>query len=124
MQGRRGDAIELFFALVGMPPEMIGEIRRGPGWPTLEALAPTLAYDSAVMGDITRGGTVPADVARRVTIPTLVLVGGASPDWMIDVGREIAAAVQNGAHRILDGQDHVVPPEVLAPVLKEFLADV
>jgi pimeloyl-ACP methyl ester carboxylesterase len=124
MQGRRGDAIELFFALVGMPPEMIGEIRRGPGWPTLEALAPTLAYDSAVMGDSTRGGTVPADVARRVTIPTLVLVGGASPDWMIDVGREIAAAVQNGAHRILDGQDHVVPPEVLAPVLKGFLADV
>jgi pimeloyl-ACP methyl ester carboxylesterase len=57
-----------------------------------------------------------------VTVPTLVLVGGASPDWMIDVGREVADAVQNGEHRILDGQEHVVPPEVLAPVLKEFLA--
>jgi pimeloyl-ACP methyl ester carboxylesterase len=121
-KGRYGDAVELFFALVGVPPEMIGEMRQGPGWAALEALAPTLAYDSAVMGDVSRGGTVPADVAGRVTAPTLVLVGGASPEWMIDVGREVADAVQNGNHRVLEGQEHVVPPEILAPVVKEFLA--
>ena len=121
-EGRRGDALELFFTLVGVPPDMIGEMRRGPGWPALEALAHTLAYDSAVMGDVSRGGAVPTDVAARVTVPTLVLVGGASPDWMIEIGREVADAVQNGEHRVLDGQEHVVPPEVLAPVLKEFLA--
>jgi pimeloyl-ACP methyl ester carboxylesterase len=120
-EGRRGDALELFFTLV-MPPDMVGEMRRGPGWPALEALAHTLAYDSALMGDVSRGGAVPTDVAARVTVPTLVLVGGASPDWMIDVGREVADTVQDGQHRILDGQEHVVPPEVLAPVLKEFLA--
>jgi pimeloyl-ACP methyl ester carboxylesterase len=121
-EGRRGDAVELFFALVGMPSEMIGEMRQNdPGWPTLEALAPTLAYDSEVMGDVSRGGTVPADLAARVTVPTLVLVGGASPEWMIDVGREVADAVQEGDHRILDGQEHVVPPEILSPVVREFL---
>jgi pimeloyl-ACP methyl ester carboxylesterase len=123
VEGRRGDALELFFALVGMPPEVIGEMRRGPSWPAFEALAPTLAYDSAVMGDITHGGTVPADVARRVTTPTLVLVGGASPEWMIDVGREVADTVRDGELRILDGQEHVVAPEVLAPVLEEFLRE-
>ena len=121
-EGRRGDAVELFFTLVGMPPDMVGEMRLGPGWPAHEALAPTLAYDSAVMGDVSRGGTVPTEFARRVTAPTLVLVGGASPEWMIDVGREVAGTVQNGEHLVLEGQEHVVPPELLGPVVVDFLA--
>jgi hypothetical protein len=102
--------------------EMVGEMRLGPGWPALEAPAPTLAYDSAVMGDVSRGGTAPSDVAGRVTAPTLVLVGGASPEWMIDVGREVAETARNGELRVLEGQEHVVPPELLAPVVTEFLA--
>jgi pimeloyl-ACP methyl ester carboxylesterase len=119
--GRRGDAAELFFTIVGMPAEMVGEMRQGPAWPAFEAVAPTLAYDSEVMGDVSRGGTLPADVAARVDAPALVLVGGAGPQWMIDVGKDVAGALQNGEHRVLDGQEHVVPPDVLAPVVEEFL---
>jgi pimeloyl-ACP methyl ester carboxylesterase len=119
--GRRGDAAELFFTIVGMPVEMVREMRRGPRWPAFEAVAPTLAYDSEVMGDVGRGGTVPEDVASRVEAPALVLVGGASPGWMIDVGRDVASAMPNGEHRVLEGQEHVVPPDVLAPVVEEFL---
>lgn len=121
-EGRRGDAVELFFKVVGMPPEMVAEMRQAPGWPALEALAPTLAYDSEVMGDVSTGGTVPVDLAGRVTARALVLVGGASPKWMIEVGRELADALQNGEHRVLKGQEHVVPPQILAPVVREFLA--
>src|ERR671916_3401090 len=54
-EGRRGDAVELFMRLVGMPREMIEGMRRTPRWAELEALAPTLAYDSEVMGDASRG---------------------------------------------------------------------
>jgi pimeloyl-ACP methyl ester carboxylesterase len=121
--GRRGDAVELFFTTVGMPAEMIGEMRRGPGWGALEALAPTLAYDSEVMGDVATGGAIPFDLARRVSAPTLVIAGGAGPDWMTDVGRQVAEALQDGELRVLDGQEHVVPPDVLAPVVEEFLAE-
>jgi len=39
---------------------------------------------------------------------------------MIDVGRQIADAMPNGRHTVLEGQEHVVVPEVLAPVLAEF----
>jgi pimeloyl-ACP methyl ester carboxylesterase len=117
---RRGDAVELFMALVGMPPEVVGEMRTDPWWADAEAMAPTLAYDSAVMGDATTGGAIPADVAARVTAPALVLVGGASPDWMVDTGRRLAEAMPNGRHRVLEGQEHVVAPELLAPVLAEF----
>jgi pimeloyl-ACP methyl ester carboxylesterase len=120
--GRRGDAVELFFTIVGIPEEVIGEMRRGPGWAFLEALAPTLAYDSEVMGDVATGGAVPVEPAGRVTAPTLVIAGGAGPDWMIEVARQVAGAVQRGQLRVLEGQEHVVPPDVLAPVVEEFLA--
>ena len=63
--------------------------------------APTLAYDSEVMGDVGRDGTVPVDQAGRVTVPALVLTGGADYPWMIDVGRRLADAMPNGRHRVL-----------------------
>jgi hypothetical protein len=46
-----------------------------PFWPDLEAAAPTLAYEAAVMGP---GNVLPAAVAQ----PTLVLNGGNSPAWL------------------------------------------
>jgi pimeloyl-ACP methyl ester carboxylesterase len=122
-EDRRGDAVELFMTTVGMPQEMVDQMRNESWWVGLEAIAPTLAYDSEVMGDISRGGTIPADQASIVTIPALVLCGGASPAWMIDVGRQLADTMPNGRHSVLEGQEHVVAPEVLAPVLAEFFAD-
>src|SRR3712207_7477758 len=61
--------------------------------------------------------------SSRVAIPALVLTGGADYPWMIDVGRRLADAMPNGRHRVLEGQEHTVPPEVLVPVLAEFFAD-
>jgi pimeloyl-ACP methyl ester carboxylesterase len=119
--GRRGDAVERFMTLVGMPQEAVTGMREGPGWAGLERIAPTLAYDSEVMGDVSRGGAIPVDTLRAVTVPTLVLTGGADHPWMIDVGRRMAEALPTGRHRILEGEEHSVPPEVLAPVLFEFL---
>jgi pimeloyl-ACP methyl ester carboxylesterase len=122
--GRRGDAVALFFTTVGMPPEAVDAMRAGPGWPALEALAPTLAHDSAVMGDVDRGGTVPHDLLARVEAPTLVLCGGASPDWMLDIGRDVAAALPAGRLEVLAGEEHVVAPDVLAPVVSGFFASI
>ena len=122
-EGRRGDAVALFMTTVGMPPEVVEDMRNEPWWAGMEEIAPTLAYDSEVMGDGSRGGTVPFDLVGRVTPPTFVLCSGASPAWMIDVTRQIADALPNGRHRVLEDQEHVVPHELLAPVLGEFFAD-
>jgi hypothetical protein len=89
----------------------------------MEAIVPTHAYDSEIMGDSTRGGTIPVDLVGGVTLPTLVLCGGASPAWMVDTTRQIADTMPNGRHCVLEGQEHVVTPELLAPVLAEFFAD-
>jgi pimeloyl-ACP methyl ester carboxylesterase len=120
---RRGDAVELVMMTTGMPREMVEEMRQTPRWAELEAMAPTIVYDSEVMGDISTGGTVPTGLLGRVTTESLVLVGGASPEWMIAVGRQVADALPNGRHSVLEGQEHVVPPEVLAPELAGFFAD-
>jgi hypothetical protein len=77
------------------------------------------------MGDISRGGTIPTDQIGGVTNPTLVLLcGGASPAWMIDIGKQVADALPNERHRVLEGQGHVVAPDMLASVMTaEFFAD-
>ena len=123
-EGRRGDAAALFMAVVGMPDEMIEGSRKEPWWPRMEAVAPTLLYDSEVMGDVSREGTIPTELLGAVGIPTLVLCGGASPGWRIEVGRQVAEGVPDGRAEVLEGQDHNVSPGVLAPVLAGFFATI
>jgi pimeloyl-ACP methyl ester carboxylesterase len=108
--GRRGDAVALFMTHVGVPEQAVAGIRTQPGWAALEAIAPTLAYDDAVLGD----GRVPT---ANGGVPTLVLSGGASPDGL---QRAAKATLPEEPHRTLDGQTHDVAPEAIAPVLAEF----
>ncbi|MGV9564967.1 alpha/beta fold hydrolase [Streptomyces sp. NPDC003480] len=115
-QGRRGDAVELFLGLTGLAPEMIANARRSPMWADMEAIAPTLAYDDAVMGD----GLVPRDLLASVTVPVLAVAGGASPEWLRRAAEAVAQAAPRGTYRTLTDQDHMVEPQVLAPVLAEF----
>jgi hypothetical protein len=42
---------------------------------------------------------------------------------MIDVGRQLAVALPDGRHEVLEDQEHVVPPEVLVPVVEDFFSD-
>ena len=53
-EGRRGDAVALFMTTVGTPPEVAEGMRNEPWWAGMEEIAPTLAYDSEVMGDGSR----------------------------------------------------------------------
>lgn len=118
--GRREEVLTYFFTMTGAPADMVAEWRAEPWWASTVALAHTLAYDSEVMGDA-QGGTVPFDLAAAAKAETLVLVGGESPAWMIDTDRALAEALPAGRLRVLAGEQHVVAPEVLVPVLVEFL---
>jgi pimeloyl-ACP methyl ester carboxylesterase len=117
-EGRRGDALELFMTVVGLPAEAIAEIRRSPYWALGEALAPTLAYDAAVVGD----GRIPHELLAAITAPTAVLTGGASPDWFRAAGRAAAAAIPGATYRELPGQTHDVAPDALAAAVDEVTA--
>jgi pimeloyl-ACP methyl ester carboxylesterase len=114
--GRGGDAVALFMTYVGMPAGAIAGMRAQPGWATLEAIAPTLAYDDEVLGD----GRVPRDLASTITGPAVVLAGSASPQGLQQAAKATADALPKAEHRTLDGQTHDVAPDALAPVLVEF----
>src|SRR5690242_10798264 len=50
--GRRGEAVEMYQTqAVGMPEQVVVQLRNAPFRPALEAIAHTLAYDAAVIGD-------------------------------------------------------------------------
>lgn len=117
-EGQRGEAAALAMRTFGTPDEMITGMRQAPVWPVFEAVAPTLAYDAALMGD----GRVPASRLSRIYVPTLVIAGGASPDWMRRAAQEVAAALPDATSYILEDQTHDVEPAALAPVLAQFFA--
>lgn len=117
-EGRRGDAVELFLRLTGLGEEMIQRARQSPMWAGMEAVAPSLAHDDAVMGD----GLLPRDRLATVRVPVLAVAGGASPEWMHRASQAVAEAVPQGRYRLLPGQTHMVEPEVLGPVLAEYVA--
>lgn len=116
-EDRRGDAISHILGGIGLPREAVEDMSRDE---RMVAMAHTLAYDSEIMGDISRGGAIPNHLLAAVTIPALVLCGGASPGWMIEVGKQVADGMPEGRHRVLEDQEHFAPPEVLAPALEEF----
>jgi pimeloyl-ACP methyl ester carboxylesterase len=116
--GRRGAAVERFMTYVGTPAGAIAGMRQGPGWPLLEAIAPTLAYDNAAMGD----GDVPRDEAAAVSVPTIVVDGAQSPEGLRDAADAVAGAIPGARRRTLAGQTHDVSPDALAPVLIEFFS--
>jgi pimeloyl-ACP methyl ester carboxylesterase len=113
--GRGGDAVASFLSDV-VQDEKAEDMRQSPEWPIMEALAPTLAYDIAVVGD----GSLPIDAAQTATMPALVLDGSASWDFMHEAADNLARAMPHATRRTLQGQTHDVSPEVLAPVLAAF----
>jgi pimeloyl-ACP methyl ester carboxylesterase len=117
--GRNGDAVEWFLSHAGVPPEALTGMRSQPEWPAFEAVAPTLAYDHAVLGD----GAVPRERAARITAPTLVASGGESPEFFARAARATAEAIPGAQHRILEGQAWGrADMAALAPVLMAFFS--
>ncbi len=117
--GHNGDAVALFVRSVGVSEKQVEAMRALPMWPGLEKLAPTLAYDSEVLGE---GHALPADLLRRVMTPTLVMHGGTGAPSMRDAARAISEAIPGAQLRTLERQTHGVSPNALAPVLQEFFS--
>jgi pimeloyl-ACP methyl ester carboxylesterase len=121
--GRRGDAVEYFLTTaVEVPAEMVAQMRMSPMWPTMEAVAHTLAYDGEVLGDAMSGKPLSRERWASVRVPTIVLDGGASPAWLRNAAQAVTDLLPNAKRRTLEGQTHTVDTMVLAPVLDEFFA--
>jgi pimeloyl-ACP methyl ester carboxylesterase len=127
-EDRRDVAAELFLRLVGTPDEGVAGVKSSPHWPGMKAIAHTLAYDAACLGD----GEPPVERLEKLTQPALVATGGAdpedshmpamAPDFFNRAGDAIAASVPEAERLTLDGQGHMADPKLMAPVLERFFA--
>jgi pimeloyl-ACP methyl ester carboxylesterase len=117
---RRGDAVELFQTeLVGIPEQVVAQLRHAPFRPALEAIAHTLVYDATLIGDL----SLPTAQLRSIKVPTLVIYGSESPALMGPAAKALADVLPDGHIRVLDGQSHDIVPMALGPVLLEFFGD-
>jgi len=91
-----------------------------PVWSKLKGIAGTLPYDHALLGDTAAGHESPLPRWADTTVPTLVMGGGKSPDWMQKAQVAIAEAISGAEHRTIAGQTHLLKPDAIAPVLREY----
>lgn len=121
-EGKRDEAFEYFLTqAVGIPAEYIGGMKQDQAmWSGVTGVAHTIAYDAAFVGDVMQGKPLPPDRWARVTIPVLVVDGGASDAWMHHGVDALAKVLPHARRQTLAGQTHMVDPGVLAPLLIDF----
>jgi pimeloyl-ACP methyl ester carboxylesterase len=105
--------------LVGIPEQVVAQLRHAPFRPALEAIAHTLVYDATLIGDL----SLPTAQLRSIKVPTLVIYGSESPALMGPAAKALADVLPDGHIRVLDGQSHDIVPMALGPVLLEFFGD-
>ena len=117
--GRRGDAVELYQTkAVGIPSEIVAQLRHAPFRPALEELAHTLVYEAMIIGDL----SLPTNLLASIQTPALVIEGEKSPPVMRTAARAVADTLPNGRLCTLAGETHNISPGPTAAVLKELLS--
>lgn len=117
----RAGAVSYFMVdMIGAPrfvPLLMRLTARKP-WRQLQAVAPTLRYDTAVMG---ARFEVPDAELSAVRVPTTVLAGSKGAPAMLAAQERIAAAIPGARHAVLAGQTHQVSPAALRPHVLDTL---
>lgn len=114
--GKNAKAMSTFLKGIGMPKVFVLLLPLFPGWRTMKALSPTLAYDIALTQDMP-----PVERATRVSVSTQIIVGEKSPATIHDVGHQLTKAIPSAKFAQLAGQDHMVNAKSLLPLLSDFL---
>ena len=113
--GCESEAASRFLLATGTPAETLKQMQAVPYWAHMSSFAGTLPYDVRLAA-----AGIPADGLSGISVPVLVLAGGASPDWARDAAAAISTAVPGARSLLLPGQTHGVAQDVLIPVLTEF----
>jgi pimeloyl-ACP methyl ester carboxylesterase len=121
--GKREAALEVMFReVVRMPEEEFTVYRALPAWQARIAAAHTITRE--VRAEL--GAALDPAEAATMTVPTLLLVGGDSPEFLRADYETVAAALPDAHVIILDGQQHIaidLIPDAFAGHVLAFLHD-
>lgn len=119
--GRRGRAVRRFMIEVARTPRVVPLLMSlTPMFKQIKAVAHTLAYDTALLAPYQTGEPSPINRFADVHVPTRVLLGGKSPEWLANAAHGLESVLPAGELTVLDGQTHMLKPKVTAPVVREF----
>jgi pimeloyl-ACP methyl ester carboxylesterase len=125
---RRGgpeDWLEHFLTeAVELPPAALEQTKASPMWAGMLPVAHTLLYDNTLMWPYEQRQPLPQEWREQVgAVPTLVMDGGLSAQWMRNAARATATLLENARYMTIEDCAHGVPPERLAPVLSDFFGE-
>ena len=117
--GQRGAAVKYFMRMVNVPAPVvfIMSLMRGI-WRQLQAVAHTLPYDMAIMGN----WQVPARFAKLAT-PTLAMYGSKTQTRLKRAIEELVKVLPSVRQQVLPKQTHNVSAAVLVPALVAFFKE-
>jgi pimeloyl-ACP methyl ester carboxylesterase len=117
--GRRGDAVKTFLRTVGVPAPMLVLMPLLPVWKQLTSVSHTLGDDLELVLPFEQGEPLPAGYYDAVAVPTVVIAGGKSPEYLRNAQAAVADAIPGGRLVTLPGQTHMVKAKATTPVLLE-----
>lgn len=120
-EGRREQMVEEFLQDIGgYTPAEVEALKQTPLWEGRLAVAPTVPRELEAEQD----HRLDRAALGRLTMPTLLLVGSASPDWALRSTDAYAGAIEGVSVRRLEGQGHgalAAAPEMVAAEIDAFL---
>jgi len=116
--GRPGDAVATFQTeMVGLPADVVAQIRQSPMWPGLSAMAQSVVYDATISISL----AVPTDAMTAVTTPTLIMYGAGTWPKLRDAAHELAKLMPAARLLEVDAANHDIPTEETASLIRAHL---
>jgi pimeloyl-ACP methyl ester carboxylesterase len=119
---RESVLVTLYREVVGMPPHEIEQLRSGPAWPARLAAAHTLLREARAEA----GYVFEAQRFKDLHTPTLLLLGGNSPQFLKAATETLNTALPNSRIAVLPGQQHTAmytAPDLLADEIIRFVLE-
>jgi hypothetical protein len=118
-RGRPGDAVATFqLEHIGLPAEMVQQVRHSPMWTALEAMAPSMVYDAIITTTL----AVPTAAMTAVHTPTLVISGEETWPDLRTAAAALAGDMPAARHEeVPGGAHHAIPPAATADAVRAFL---
>jgi pimeloyl-ACP methyl ester carboxylesterase len=115
--GKPGEAVSTFQRDgIGLPPELVDQIRRSPAFPALEAIGQTTVYDCTLTAE-----QAPTEAMRSLAQPTVVLAGAQTWPPLIDGARYGAELIDNATYvEVPGGPNHTIPAAATAQAVRDF----
>jgi pimeloyl-ACP methyl ester carboxylesterase len=116
---REAALLHFFREVVGASESEIGVLRNHPAWPSRVAAAHTIAREA----DAEEGYGLELSRFEQIDVPTLLIVGGASPAYFGEAAALLHAAIPDSRIHVMPGQRHIAmdtAPELFVDAVAAF----